>query len=51
MSNKQIIENKTFEVTKEIIDNRIESLFEDVEMPLSIILTEMENEGVNIDNK
>ena len=38
-------------VTKEIIENRIESLFEDVEMPLSIILTEMENEGVNIDTK
>ncbi|MFL2612730.1 MAG: DNA polymerase I [Flavobacteriaceae bacterium] len=38
-------------ITKEIIEHRIESLFEDVEMPLSIILTEMENEGVNIDNK
>jgi DNA polymerase-1 len=38
-------------VAKEIIENRIESLFEDVEMPLSIILTEMENEGVNIDTK
>jgi DNA polymerase-1 len=38
-------------VAKEIIENRIESLFKDVEMPLSIILTEMENEGVNIDTK
>ena len=38
-------------VTKEIIEHGIESLFEDVEMPLSIILTEMENEGVNIDTK
>ena len=34
-------------VSKEIIEHGIES-FEDVEMPLSIILTEMENEGVNI---
>ena len=38
-------------ITKEIIEQGIESLFEDVEMPLSIILTEMENEGVNIDTK
>ena len=38
-------------VNKEIVENRIESLFKDVEMPLSIILTEMENEGVNIDTK
>ena len=38
-------------ITKEIIEHGIESLFEDVEMPLSIILTEMENEGVNIDTK
>ncbi len=38
-------------IIKEISEHALESLFEDVEMPLSIILTEMENEGVNIDTK
>ena len=38
-------------IKKEISEHALESLFEDVEMPLSVILTEMENEGVNIDTK
>ena len=38
-------------IIKEISEHALESLFEDVEMPLSVILTEMENEGVNIDTK
>jgi|TARA_B100001093_G_scaffold498106_1_gene545823 DNA polymerase-1 len=38
-------------ITNEIKDQGLKSLFEDVEMPLSIILTQMENDGVNIDSK